>query len=733
MKKIILSLFAIASLCVNTLAYSWLYVSDPQDWSKSGQGSIDEFTLTIQPKGIYMECELYMTFSGKGYDFTADDTLEVSFYFSLPEGAIVHDSWLWVEDSIVHAKIMDRWSAYQIYESIVKRRRDPSVLYKDWENNYQLRIFPMAGNSSRKVKITYLVPANWSGMNVSAPLPLDILQSSYIPLNKIKIVSMVDNEWKNPHIPGYPEFSFEVPEWLSTQRISDIDIENSYFNKNLQIAYSSPIENGVYLSQYGNGEEGIYQMALLPSEVFKMPDDRKVLVLLDFEKENSYNANGNDVFNNLKSTLLNYLHEGDFFNIILSGPAMTLAGQTWIPADSASINMVFAKLGVNPVKDYTDLPTLLETGINFINAFGVKAEMLLLSNSDNFGDQEKANELMDKLKKMGKLPVTHVINFYDRYETWYYIGNQYFNGNEYLYTMLTRQSGGNFYTFDYWSNTIPGVLSQAFTDLGGILTSFDLHTTLEDGFCYGRYNINSNELATYLRRPILQVGKYHGKMPFVIEASGIYNGQVKSTELKFDAAHMHISDTLNEEMWTGNFIQSLEDNWTYDNKIIQSVIDASLSERVLSRYTAFLALEPGMEVVVDPQDPVTPGGDVLMTEDVAFSNFGESVRVDVTGEKEVYSEEQIQMRTYPNPFSDHVFIRIDVPDQIEWQRVRVEIFDMTGRKIKEFTPGDYNYNGFINIEWNVTGSQHAPVVRGIYMVVVTGETFKKQMKILKID
>jgi hypothetical protein len=219
----------------------------------------------------------------------------------------------------------------------------------------------------------------------------------------------------------------------------------------------------------------------------------------------------------------------------------------------------------------------------------------------------------------------------------------------------------------------------------------------------------------------------------VVEASGIFDGQVKSLELKFDEAHLHVSDSLNEEMWTGNFIQSLEDSWAWDNKIIQSVIDASLGERVLSRYTAFLALEPGMEYVVDPQDPVPQGGNVIMTDDVAFSTFGESVRTDLTGNKQVYHEDQIQIRAFPNPFGDHVFIRIDVPDQVEWQRIKVEIFDLSGRKIREFTPDDYNYNGFINIEWNGLGRERAPVNKGIYTVVVTGETFIKQMKLLKID
>ncbi|MFO7657304.1 MAG: VIT domain-containing protein [Bacteroidales bacterium] len=733
MKKIILIVFIITSWIINIQAYSWLYVGDPQDWQKSGQGSIDEVLLTVEPKGNYMEYGLYLTFSAASLGFTAEDTLEVSYYFSLPEGSIVHDSWLWVEDSIVPAKIMDRWSAYQIYEGIVKRRQDPSVLYKDWQNNYQLRIFPMSGNGKRKVKITYLVPVNWSSKNISAPLPLDILEPSLVPVENIKIVNLASGEWKNPSVLGYPELKFNVEKKKGALLSSQMVIGKSYFKNNMQIAYNSPLNNGIFISIYETPQDGFYQMAFVPSQVFGIKDQRKVLIMFDFERDNSYYTNGNNVFYALQTTLLNILQEGDFFNILLSGQKMALLAPDWIPADSASIASAFKKLGENPVSAYSDLPELLETGIKFLNAGGNKGEILLLSNSDNYGENKIANELFEKIKELGPLPVFHVVDFYDRYYTWYNIGNHYFRGNQYFYTMLTRQSGGNYYEYSYWNNTVDEIIEKAFADMGGILSSFDLHTTLDNGFCHSRYNNDKENPATYLRKPVVQVGKYHGDFPFVIKASGIYNGEIKSVELTFQEPEIFKGDSLLEEMWTGNYIQSLENSYTYDNKIIQSVIDASLNERVLSRYTAFLALEPGMEANIDPQDPGSGSGG-LTENSVALNAFGDATARDVTVNKnQEFRTDEIQIRSFPNPFSSVVIIQIALPDNAEWRRVKVEVFDVTGRKIKEFTPDDYNYNGYINIEWDGQGKGNMVLDKGLYSIVVTGDTYKKQMKILKIN
>ncbi|MBK9338542.1 MAG: hypothetical protein IPM98_19240 [Lewinellaceae bacterium] len=51
--------------------------------------------------------------------------------------------------------------------------------------------------------------------------------------------------------------------------------------------------------------------------------------------------------------------------------------------------------------------------------------------------------------------------------------------------------------------------------LSPALRSYDFHTTLANGYCYGRFDLGAvHPDKPYLNRPILQIGKYQGDMPF---------------------------------------------------------------------------------------------------------------------------------------------------------------------------------------------------------------------------
>jgi Ca-activated chloride channel family protein len=83
-------------------------------------GTIEEATLSVSPKGLFMEYGLYLTFSARITNFNQNDSVEVVLDFELPQNAIVTDSWLWIGEDISKAIIMDRWSASSIYEDIVR-------------------------------------------------------------------------------------------------------------------------------------------------------------------------------------------------------------------------------------------------------------------------------------------------------------------------------------------------------------------------------------------------------------------------------------------------------------------------------------------------------------------------------------------------------------------------------------------------------------------------------------
>lgn len=725
-----LSLFFLVVFSFESYAYSWLYVFDPRSFAGSGQGSIDEAVITIEPRGIYAEYNLYLTFSAKGLNLGSTDSLEISYYFSLPPQAVVHDSWLWVDDSIVRARLMDRWSAWTIYEGIVKRRRDPSVLYKDWQNNYQLRIYPLLGNGTRKVKISFQAPSDWSARFVTYPLPLDMLASSLIPTNPVRLLVKTNDQWRQPVIPGSSDIQFR-PAGADFPGFMEAILPPASVQNQLNISYASPMHNGIYLSRYpSDSNEGYYQLAFLPAEVFNIRKPRKVLAMFDFEAENSYQTQGNQVFSACRTILCNSLSASDKFNILFSAEDNPIwASNAWISADSANLKRTFDRIGDKPVKDYTNLKTYLETAIEFIRSNGDEGEILLFSNSDNYFETEAANDFIHDLGKLGKLPRITVIDCYELWYNWKNINGYYYRGNQYLYTLLSRQTQGNYFQYNYWDGPVSGVVDKAFAGMCGYLESFDLHTKLTNGFCYGRYNLGAGGQSVNLGKPILQIGKYTGSGELVVEAAAVLHDSAMYVAKSFSGECE--ADTFLKKAWAGCYIEAMEQNWNWDNEHIREIIQMSLDNRVLSMYTAFLALEPGMPY--QPENPDNPQATSSAGTETVMANSAASDKTTYAAiGSNTINVMSIPYKLFPNPFHNRMHLQVSLPSVIDYKSVLVEIYSNTGQKIRTFSMGELIYNGFLNLEWDGRTGTGDEVSPGIYYIVLRNDQFRKDIKVVKI-
>ena len=106
MKKLITLLLLLQSSLA--FCYNQLTVSDARNSWYSYMGTIEEATLSVSPKGLFMEYGLYLTFSARGTNFNQNDSVEVVLDFELPQNAIVTDSWLWIGSTIVTGKQIGR-------------------------------------------------------------------------------------------------------------------------------------------------------------------------------------------------------------------------------------------------------------------------------------------------------------------------------------------------------------------------------------------------------------------------------------------------------------------------------------------------------------------------------------------------------------------------------------------------------------------------------------------------
>ena len=202
--------------------------------------------------------------------------LEAVLNFSLPKNSIVNDSWLWIDSTIIKAKILDRWTASTIYENIVNRRRDPSILTKEGNDRYILRIYPLIMGASRKIKINYLVPGAWSPRDVQTLLPAEIFRSSLGGTPEIDIRAFLETPWQNPTLPSHPEVVFTpnndpvLGKYYATRLP-----KGSLDNRGLSFCVNAPLKNGLFLSRYGNDEQGYYQMVLFPDQLLEFTQNIK--------------------------------------------------------------------------------------------------------------------------------------------------------------------------------------------------------------------------------------------------------------------------------------------------------------------------------------------------------------------------------------------------------------------------------------------------------------------------
>ncbi len=98
--------------------------------------------------------------------------LEGTYYFPLPDGASVSDFRMIVDGKVMKGELLPKDKARQIYEDIVRRRRDPALLELVGYNLFSASIFPIPPGGERKIILEYtsLLPRDNNLIDFTYPL-----------------------------------------------------------------------------------------------------------------------------------------------------------------------------------------------------------------------------------------------------------------------------------------------------------------------------------------------------------------------------------------------------------------------------------------------------------------------------------------------------------------------------------------------------------------------------------
>lgn len=115
------------------------------------------------------------------------ERLEGVFHFPLPHDASISGFGMWIGDQLVEADVVEKQRAREIYEQILREKRDPGLLEWAGGNIFKARVFPIEPFSEKKIRITYTqtLPLQNGTFRYNYALRSELLQQT--PLRDLSI------------------------------------------------------------------------------------------------------------------------------------------------------------------------------------------------------------------------------------------------------------------------------------------------------------------------------------------------------------------------------------------------------------------------------------------------------------------------------------------------------------------------------------------------------------------
>ena len=244
-------------------------------------------------------------------------TVEGTYLFPLPEEATISEFVMWVDGKRVEGEVLTREKARQIYDDIVRRRRDPALLEYVGRNLFQASIFPIPAGDERRIEIEYRQVLPVEGGLVRYVYPLSTEQFSARPLEDASVnVTIVSKEpIKAIYSPSHPVAIDREDDYRASVGWEGRDVAP---DKDFALYYTVSQEDlGVNLLSYKERDEDGFFMLLVAPKV--EVDEAQVVakdVILVLDTSGSMEGEKLDQVKDALRFVLDNLNPEDRFNIV---------------------------------------------------------------------------------------------------------------------------------------------------------------------------------------------------------------------------------------------------------------------------------------------------------------------------------------------------------------------------------------------------------------------------------
>ena len=286
--------------------------------------------------------------------------LEGVFHFPLPQDASISGFGMWINNELVEADVVEKQRAREIYEEILREKKDPALLEWTGGNIFKARVFPIEANSEKRVRIIYtqVLPMRANRYRYSYGLRSEMLQTT--PLRELSINVTVNSALplKSIHSPTHQtrtqitansaRLEFEAQEYTPTR---DFEV----------VCEVDARQSDVMVIPHRRGDDGYFMVQLTPPSPAGnwqrelLPDGKPLELLLVCDTSGSMDSHNRELQTEFVSAVLASLGDGDRFNVAVADVECNWLFGKPVAATQENVEHIEQRLTSRPSLGWTDL------------------------------------------------------------------------------------------------------------------------------------------------------------------------------------------------------------------------------------------------------------------------------------------------------------------------------------------------------------------------------------------
>ncbi|MCC7111476.1 MAG: VWA domain-containing protein [Deltaproteobacteria bacterium] len=533
-----------------------------------------------------------------------DRQLEATYLFPLPKGASIDEFALWMNGKRETGKVMERAQARAIYESIVRRARDPGLIeYVDSEM-FEARVFPIPPRGKQKIELKYSHVIDYEGGLARYVYPMKTDQRATQTLQDFTFSVRIESkaEIKNFYSPTHK---------MATNirgKGGMASLEKNAFSLADDLALYWQVNDedvGVSLLSYQEGDEpGYFMLLASPKDGFRNNEIIGKRVAFVVDTSGSMEGDKMEATKRALDQCLTKLGEDDLFSIVTFGGYAEAWKEKMVAASKSNIEAARAHVRKIEPLGGTNIDEALR--VAFSTATGSdKAPLMVVFMTDGrptVGDTDVKNLLtLAEKERTAKAARLFVLGVGDDLNAVLLDKMSSANGGSALY--LKGSSALEAEVASFYDKISHPVLADLKLDISGVTT-------------YGAHPRALGDL--FKGQQLVVVGRYRNPGKARIKLSGSTPKGSRVFELDANFLGNSTEHAFIPRIWAQRQVGMLLDEIRVKGEsagLVEEVTQLATRFGIVTPYTSYLVLEPGMNMPPPPTRRMVMGMEERRVED----------------------------------------------------------------------------------------------------------------------